>query len=208
VIRAEPADEELERALGARAKRALLDRREQTLRAVVRMPPSGAGRLLDDLRAIRGDATAIGVSTVRVGAAQLADGFEEARQALLGASALARGPTVMRYDELGPYRYLLRLALDPTVQDATIDAVTRLAAYDRDRGASLAATLDEFLGRRGSISATSDALYVHPNTLRQRLRRIGEVAGIDLRRDEWLTIEIAVKIVRLRSALGTATADT
>jgi DNA-binding PucR family transcriptional regulator len=87
------------------------------------------------------------------------------------------------------------------VQDATIDAVAQLAAYDRDRGASLVATLDEFLGRRGSISATSEALFVHPNTLRQRLRRIGEVAAIDLRRDDWLTLEIAVKIVRLRAAL-------
>ena len=207
VVRAEPADEALERALAALAKGALLDRREQVLRAVLRVPRGGASRLLEGLRGIRAEATAIGVSTIRVGAAALADGFEEARQALLGASALGREPTVMRYDDLGPYRYLLRLALDPTVQDATIDAVSRLAAYDRDRGASLVATLDEFLSRRGSISATSDALYVHPNTLRQRLRRIGEVAGIDLRRDDWLTIEIAVKMVRLRAALGTAAPD-
>jgi DNA-binding PucR family transcriptional regulator len=45
-------------------------------------------------------------------------------------------------------------------------------------------------------------LYVHPNTLRQRLRRIGELSGLDLRRDDWLLIEIAVKMVKLRQALG------
>ena len=49
------------------------------------------------------------------------------------------------------------------------------------RGASLLSTLEEFLRRRGSISATSEALYVHPNTLRQRLRRIAELTGLDLR---------------------------
>jgi DNA-binding PucR family transcriptional regulator len=43
---------------------------------------------------------------------------------------------------------------------------------------------------------------VHPNTLRQRLRRIGELSGIDLRKDDWLMVEIAVKMVKLEQALG------
>ena len=72
-------------------------------------------------------------------------------------------------------------------------------------GAQLLATLEEFLRRHGSISATSEALYVHPNTLRQRLRRIGELSGLDLRRDDWLAIEIAVKMVKLQHALGATT---
>ena len=54
----------------------------------------------------------------------------------------------------------------------------------------------------GSISATSEALYVHPNTLRQRLRRIAELTDLDLRTDDWLMIEIAVKLVLLRLASG------
>jgi DNA-binding PucR family transcriptional regulator len=112
---------------------------------------------------------------------------------------------VLGYDELGPYKYLLRIALDPSARDSTIDAVAKLADYDRERSASLLATLEEFLGRRGNISATSDALFVHPNTLRQRLRRIADLTGIDLRRDDWLMVEIAVKMVRLRAALETAT---
>ena len=76
----------------------------------------------------------------------------------------------------------------------------KLAAYDAARQTRLLATLEEFLRRHGSISATSEALFVHQNTLRQRLRRIAEVADLDLRRDDWLMIEIAVKLVRLRAA--------
>ena len=72
----------------------------------------------------------------------------------------------------------------------------------RERGASLLPTLEEFLHRRGNISATSEALFVHANTLRQRLRRIADLTGIDLRRDDWLMVEIAVKLVRLRRALA------
>ncbi|MGH3043170.1 MAG: PucR family transcriptional regulator, partial [Gaiellaceae bacterium] len=88
------------------------------------------------------------------------------------------------------------------VRDAHRDAVARIAEYDRLRSTSLLRTLEEFLRRRGNISATAEALYVHPNTLRQRLRRIGELSGLDLRKDDWLMVEIAVKMVRLQEALG------
>ena len=211
VLAAEPADDAAERAVASLARGVLLDRREHALRALLPVPAAGAAPLLDQLRRVRAELerpVAIGVSSVCAGAAAIADGFEEARHALLGASVLRREPAVMTYDELGPYKYLLRIALDTGVRDDTVEAVTKLADYDRERGASLLATLEEFLGRRGNISATSDALYVHPNTLRQRLRRIGELSGIDLRRDDWLMVEIAVKMVRLRSVLGTATPDT
>ena len=49
---------------------------------------------------------------------------------------------------------------------------------------------------------------MHPNTLRQRLRRIADLTGLDLRRDDWLMIEIAVKMVRVQHVLGSATPHT
>jgi DNA-binding PucR family transcriptional regulator len=110
----------------------------------------------------------------------------------------------MTYDELGPYKYLLRMPFDAGGRDAHREAVSKIAAYDEQRSTALLKTLEEFLHRRGSISATAEALYVHPNTLRQRLRRIQELSGIDLRRDDWLLVEIAVKMVKLQQALGTA----
>jgi len=152
---------------------------------------------------------AVGVSSAHSGPVAIAQGFVEAEHALLGAAVMRRDAAVVTHDELGPYKYLLRIALDPAAHDATIDAVGVLAAYDRERGASLLGTLEEFLARRGNISATSEALYVHPNTLRQRLRRIQELSGIDLRKDDWLMVEIAVKLVRLRATLeAPVTTDT
>jgi purine catabolism regulator len=94
------------------------------------------------------------------------------------------------------------MSLDADVRDSHRDAVARLAEYDRQRSTSLLPTLEEFLRRQGNISATAEALYVHPNTLRQRLRRIMELSGIDLRKDDWLMVEIAVKLVKLQAAQG------
>jgi PucR C-terminal helix-turn-helix domain/GGDEF-like domain len=196
-----------ERALMSVARGSVVDRREQALRALVPVPPEGPDRFLEELRhahAALAEPGTIGVSNVCVGAPALAEGFEEARHALLGAAVMRHAPAVLSYDELGPYKYLLRIALDSEARDSTIDAIGKLAAYDQERGSSLLTTLEEFLARRGNISATSDALFVHQNTLRQRLRRIADLTGIDLRRDDWLMIEIAVKLVRLRGALEIA----
>jgi GAF domain-containing protein len=209
VLVAEPASDALERALRVAAPGSLFDRREDSLRALVKLPSPKGEPFLERLRRAHGELAelaepvSIGVSSLCQGQAAFADGFAEAQQALLGTVVLQRSSAVLSYDELGAYKYLLRVAVDGGIRDSTIDAVSRLAEYDAQRGAQLVATLEEFLRRHGSISATSEALYVHPNTLRQRLRRIGELSGLDLRRDDWLLIEIAVKMVKLQQALGT-----
>jgi GAF domain-containing protein len=211
VLIAEPADDAVERVLGGLGDGCLFDRRDDSLRALVRVPATGADALVDrlaQLHAELGGGVAIGVSSVCAGEESFATGFEEARQALVGTAVLKRERAVASYEDLGAYKYLLKVALDGGVRDPTVDAVAKLLDYDRQRGSSLIATLEEFLSRRGNISATSEALYVHPNTLRQRLRRIAELSGLDLRRDDWLTVEIAVKMVKLKAALGTAKSDT
>ena len=207
VLVAEPWSEALARALRTGAPGSVFDHREDSLRALVKLNSASSEAFLARLGRIHdalAESVAIGVSSVCQGEAAFAAGFAEAQQALVGTMVLAGKPTVLAYDDLGAYKYLLRVAADGGIRDMTVDAVGRLAEYDTQRGAQLLATLEEFLRRHGSISATSEALYVHPNTLRQRLRRIAELSGLDLRRDDWLAIEIAVKMVKLQHAMGTA----
>jgi GAF domain-containing protein len=205
VVVAEPWSDTLARALRLAAPGSLFDHREDSLRALVRLTGSSSASFLERLRRVHADvddSISIGVSSVCQGEAAFADGFAEAQQALVGTAVLSTQPAILSYDDLGAYKYLLRVAVDGGIRDTTVDAVGKLAEYDAQRGAQLLTTLEEFLRRHGSISATSEALYVHPNTLRQRLRRIGELSGLDLRRDDWLAIEIAVKMVKLKQALG------
>jgi GAF domain-containing protein len=205
VLVASPPSDALERALGAVARGSLFDRRDDSMRALLRVSPDDEARTLGELRRIRdelGEPVAIGVSNACQGAASFAAGFEEAWHALVGTSVLQGRPGVMTYDELGPYKYLLRMSVDSGVRDTHRASIRRLADYDRQRSTFLLRTLEEFLRNRGSISATAAALYVHPNTLRQRLRRIQELSGLDLRKDDWLMVEIALKLVRLEGAMG------
>jgi GAF domain-containing protein len=209
VLAAAPADDELERGLAAAVPGSLFDRRDDSMRALLRIPSGGDARLTELVGSVHRAAApevAVGLSNACKSAESFQAGFEEAGHALLGASVIRARPGVMAYEELGPYKYLLRMPIDSAVRDPYRDAVARIAEYDDQRSTALLRTLEEFLRRRGNISATADALYVHPNTLRQRLRRIGELSGLDLRKDDWLMVEIAVKIVRLQEALG-ASAD-
>ena len=82
-------------------------------------------------------------------------------------------------------------------RDADHRRLDRLVDYDRRRGTTLLGTLERYLDERGNVVGTARALYIHPNTLRQRLERIERETGLDLDRDDWLSLAIAVKVVRL-----------
>jgi DNA-binding PucR family transcriptional regulator len=142
-------------------------------------------------------ALAVGISNVCTGQDACAAGFSEAQQAARALPVLRPRERHLRYDELGVYKYLLRVPPGDPVRDRHADALRVLAEHDRRRNAQLLQTLEEFLRQRCHVGATAQALYVHPNTLRQRLRRIEELTGLDAREADWLVLEVALKLQRL-----------
>ncbi len=141
----------------------------------------------------------IGVSTMRRGVEEGDRSLREAADAAHIARALMRGGGALAYAELGAYKYLVRLPLDEAPHDRHCEAVERLVEYDRKRRSQLVATLEQYLRDRRSIATTARALYIHPNTLRQRMDRIEKLADLDLASEDLLSLELAVKLVRLRS---------
>ena len=125
-------------------------------------------------------------------AAHAGGGRRRADRPLAGAEGGA-----VSYEQLGAYRYLVHLELDDAPHDRYHQSVQELIAYDRRRGARLVETLEQFLADRGSVTASARALYVHPNTVRQRIERIERVAGLDLGSEDLLSLELALKLVRL-----------
>lgn len=60
-------------------------------------------------------------------------------------------------------------------------ALRELLAYDAHNKTDLVATLDGYLQATCNLSQTVKNLYVHPNTLRNRLKHISTITGCDLR---------------------------
>jgi DNA-binding PucR family transcriptional regulator len=77
--------------------------------------------------------------------------------------------------------------------------VEALLEYDSRRSAQLVQTLETYLGSRSSVAATGRALFIHPNTVRQRLDRIEHITGVELRSADLLSLELALKLARLHS---------
>jgi DNA-binding PucR family transcriptional regulator len=75
-----------------------------------------------------------------------------------------------------------------------------LIEYDVRRHAQLVETLECFLGSRCSVAASARTLYIHPNTVRQRLDRIERITGLELRDEDLLSLELALKVARLHRA--------
>ncbi len=64
--------------------------------------------------------------------------------------------------------------------DRPTGSLARLIEYDRQHQSHLVETLQAWLEALGDVSAASEALFLHPNTFRYRLRRVAEVGEINL----------------------------
>jgi DNA-binding PucR family transcriptional regulator len=95
-------------------------------------------------------------------------------------------------------RYLAALPPDVVPEPRHARAIATLAEYDARRRTVLLPTLERHLSDRGAIAATARALFIHTNTLRQRLDRIQTLTDLDLATEDLLALEIAIRLTRLR----------
>jgi GAF domain-containing protein len=199
--------ERLESRLRTLEAGALVDPGREGLRGLLPLA-AGAGeqelaaarRALHELAVAEG--VAIGISGVRAGAGDAAGGMHQAHDAGTIARALHPGGGALAYDELGAYRYLVHLAIEEAPHDRLCEAVERLLDYDERRETQLLPTLEQYLADRRVGATTARKLFIHANTLRQRLERIEKLSGLDLSEEDLLSLELAVKLVRLRRAGG------
>nr|WP_245723720.1 helix-turn-helix domain-containing protein [Microbacterium humi] len=106
----------------------------------------------------------------------LVDASQSARAALAGfavARSWRHAPRPVLADDLLPER---ALAGDPLARRTLIERVYRPL---KDHSTELATTLWCYLDNGRSLEATARELFVHPNTVRYRLKRVSEVIGWD-----------------------------
>ena len=139
----------------------------------------------------------------RVGISELRDSpggapaYREALDAATIGRALLGDGGAIAYSELGAYRYLVHIAAEDAPHDRMRGAVDELIAYDRKRRTALLDTLERYLAERRSVIESARALFIHPNTLRQRLGADRGADRPELDKDDLLSLELAIKLARL-----------
>ncbi len=160
--------------------------------------PPGIDELLRECRELgQRSGAVIGICDLREVPAETARAYREAKDASRIAHALLGDGGAIAYSQVGAYRYLVQIDVADAPRDRMRAAVDRLIAYDQKRRTALLDTLERYLSERRSVIESARALYIHPNTLRQRLGRIEELTGIDLDADDLLSLELAIKLARL-----------
>jgi carbohydrate diacid regulator len=108
----------------------------------------------------------------------VATSYQSARTAArIGRARHPRRARHSYYDQALP---VLLSGLDAGWQAAQLRLpITKLQAQDKNKEL-LRRTLDAWFAHDGHPAATAEALHIHRNTLDYRLRRIGDITGLDL----------------------------
>jgi GAF domain-containing protein len=158
------------------------------------------GDLGRQMRTEHGIRLSIGIGNQCQSISDYRRGFAEASEALQMGQSLNHDGSVTHFNDLGVYRYLYKIARMDDLRDMYQDQVARIANYDRRKGTDLLDTVETYLECAGNLTKTSNRLFVHRNTLIQRLERLQSLCDIDLQdRSNWLTLQVAIKVFKLRS---------
>ncbi|BBZ36490.1 helix-turn-helix domain-containing protein [Mycolicibacterium confluentis] len=154
-----------------------------------------------------GHAVTFGVSKPVSALAELGSALAEAREAMAIGSRLDNPNGVFTLDDVGQHLLLMRVSGVDSIRDRYATAISRIAEYDRVKGTELLDTLAVFLHYR-SQSVASRELFVHRNTLSQRLARAADLSGVDVMEpSEWFPLQLALKVHQSRARTPSGTGD-
>jgi DNA-binding PucR family transcriptional regulator len=184
------------RSRAARANRPVLLGVQGSRLIVVLAGETDDEKVLTKLSASFGDGPVVAGPTV----ASIADAHRSSAEALSGLRAVVAWPAAprpVRSTDLLPER---ALAGDPEAEWQLIDQIARPL---EKAGGALLETVETYLEAGGVLETCARLLFVHPNTVRYRLRKATEITGqnANLPRDA-LVLRIALAVGRLSRSRG------
>lgn len=121
--------------------------------------------------------------------------YQEANQALKFGQAWFENRNIFHINDLGALRLLIHIHQE-ILLDYSEDYLSVLLESDRESGTELIHTLKVYIQHQGVINDVADALFIHPNTLRNRIKKIEDMTGINVQDpEEFMNLMVAVKIL-------------
>jgi sugar diacid utilization regulator len=140
-----------------------------------------------------------GVGNICASARNIHRSFQEAKSALELGQLFNLNEKIVSFNELGVMRLLLKLE-QQELEDFRTEVLGALLKYDQENNLHLEETLLSYLAADGDLNLAGDRLFLHPNTLRYRLKKAAEVLDLDLTSlENRMNLYIALKIGRLKA---------
>lgn len=125
--------------------------------------------------------------------------FQEAKSALELGQLLNLPERIFPFQDMGVMRLLLNLD-QQELKDFRNEVLEPLLKFDQENNLHLEETLLAYLAANGDLNLAGERLFLHPNTLRYRVKKIAEILDRDLSNFEnRMNLYIALKIGRLKS---------
>jgi sugar diacid utilization regulator len=141
----------------------------------------------------------VGVGDARRALTEIALSYRRAQQAIEVARVEPGFGSVVHWEQLGVYRALVQLPLDEVVPESLDPELARL--LENEGAIRLVRTLECYLDHAGDAPETAAALGVNRSSLYYRLRKIEEIAHVDLRDGKQrLALHLGLKLLRLAGA--------
>ncbi|MEU8620477.1 GAF domain-containing protein [Streptomyces sp. NPDC048623] len=164
-------------------------------------PAATARSLADHLSATVGDPVTVGGTSAAEGVDALVAAHRDALQCLGVLLALDRDGQGASPDELGIYGLLFSQAGREELLGFVRRVIGALLDYDERRGGELVRTLLAYFACDASLTRTAADLFVHVNTLYQRIDRVTTLLGPQWRHgDHALQVHLALKVHSVLSA--------
>ncbi len=151
-------------------------------------------------------ALSIGVGQASDGLNQLSASYQQALEALdIGAVFQSKEGGVVSFDSLGVLYWLRHLPDEIRAKNPFHQAVRLLAEHDAQHRTSFISTLEIYVDSGFNTQQAAERLYLHRNTLAQRLSKIEALTLLDLHDPNvLLNLNVALKAWRLDGLAHTA----
>lgn len=137
----------------------------------------------------------IGIGKWYQNATHLNKSYQEAKMALQFGRVWFENKNVCHINDLGVLRLLIQIHQE-VLLDFSDEYLLPLVDSDRENGTEYMKTLQVYIQQKGRINDVSDKLFVHPNTLRNRIKKMEDMTGIDLQDpEEFMNLMVAVKLL-------------
>ncbi|WP_378955084.1 helix-turn-helix domain-containing protein [Pelosinus sp. sgz500959] len=139
----------------------------------------------------------IGIGKFYSTGADLCRSYQEAKQALeLGRFIRDKGH-ITHFEDLGIIRLLAHISMEQ-LDDFYKEYLQAVIDYDGKNNTNFLEILQTYFGMNGDFNLTAEKLFMHPNTLRNRLKKIEEILDTDFQQMEnLLTLSVACKISKI-----------
>lgn len=140
----------------------------------------------------------IGIGKHYLAAADLCRSYQEAKHALaLGRFSQEKGH-ITHFEDLGIIRLLSHVSLDQ-LDDYYKEQLAAILEHDEKNATNYLEILQVYFQQNGDLNLMAEKLFMHPNTVRYRLRKLEELLDTDLQKIESrVSLSIACKIARMR----------